>query len=53
MKKLALLFACLLFVGSMTAQAEGLVIKGGANFTNLKDMDSRPFGWQAGLGLNF
>lgn len=51
MKKLALLFACLLFVGSMTAQAEGLVIKGGANFTNLKDMDSRPFGWQAGLGF--
>mgnify|MGYP006916307544 FL=1 len=51
MKKLAVLLVCLLFAGSMTVQAEGLVIKAGANFTDIKSTDSRPFGWQAGLGF--
>jgi len=51
MKKLSLLLVTLLCVSALTVRAEGLVIKGGANFTKLENIDSRPFGYQFGLGL--
>ena len=51
MKKLVLLVISILCVGALTANAEGLVIKGGANFTQIKNVDSKPFGYQFGLGF--
>lgn len=51
MKKLLLLFIAVLCMSIMTAQAEGLLIKAGANFTSIESVDSKPFGYQFGLGL--
>ena len=51
MKKLILLFISILCVSALTVRAEGLVIKGGANFTKLENVDSKPFGYQFGLGF--
>ena len=51
MKKLFLLIISVLCISTLTASAEGLVIKGGANFTNIKNIESKPFGYQFGLGF--
>jgi len=51
MKKLILLTISILCIGLLTAQAEGLVIKGGANFTQIKNVESKPFGYQFGVGF--
>lgn len=51
MKKLAMVLVSLLLLGGLTANAEGLVVKAGANFTKIENIDSRPFGWQAGVGF--
>lgn len=51
MKKLFLLIISVLCISTLTASAEGLVIKGGANFTNIKNVESKPFGYQFGLGF--
>ena len=51
MKKIAMLFACLLCAGMLTANAEGLIVKAGANFTSIESMDSKPFAGQFGVGF--
>ena len=51
MKKLLVLIACMMFVGTMTVRAEGLVIKGGTNFTKIESTDSKPFGYHFGVGF--
>ena len=56
MKKFALLFVCLLFVGSMTANAQKLVVKAGYNYSSLskkvsvQDIKGGKSGWQIGVG---
>jgi len=58
MKKIVLIFVSLLLVGGISARAQGLVIKGGFNYSNVSidksvtvsDIKSGKSGWQIGVG---
>lgn len=58
MKKFALVLASLLILGGVTANAQGVVVKGGYNYANVsidknvtvKDIKAGRSGWQIGVG---
>ncbi len=52
MKKLTLLIVSILCIGVLSANAQGLVIKGGWNYnkSSVKDIKDGHSGWQAGVG---
>ncbi|MBQ6073587.1 MAG: PorT family protein [Bacteroidales bacterium] len=54
MKKIALLLVSILIVGGMTANAQGLVVKAGFNYTNansVQDLKGGKSGWLVGVGV--
>jgi len=53
MKKVLLLFVSLLMVGTVSAWAQGVIVKGGFNYTNasVESIKAGRTGWQAGVGF--
>ena len=53
MKKLALIMVSLLLLGGVAANAQGVIVKAGFNYTNasVEDLKSGKTGWQVGVGM--
>ncbi|MBR5099715.1 MAG: PorT family protein [Bacteroidales bacterium] len=54
MKKIAFLLVSLLLLGSVAANAQGVIVKAGFNYTNassVQDLKSGKTGWQFGAGF--
>lgn len=53
MKKLALIMVSLLLLGGVAANAQGVIVKGGFNYTNasVQDLKAGKTGWQVGVGM--